>query len=54
MTLPFDYARCLDPLGCPLASRCARTHPGRPYHQSYTAYPRGEDCHGFIEDRPPQ
>jgi hypothetical protein len=52
MRLPYDYARCMETdanADCPLAARCLRRiDPGRGDDQSYTAFPGGEDCYGFI------
>lgn len=48
--LPFDIARCAEPvvLSCPL--RCARKQPGHPEYQVYSMFPGGDDCHGFIAE----
>jgi hypothetical protein len=46
--LPHDYARCAAPEGCPLASTCRRTTPGRPGYQPYTQYPGGAGCGGYV------
>lgn len=47
--LPYDYSRCAN-LTCELHEKCLRwLSPPRPDGpQSYTAYPGGDDCHGFI------
>lgn len=56
MTLPYDYSRCGITPGneaCPLAHGCARrTDPGHPTYQTYTAYPGGDGCYGFIATHP--
>jgi len=46
MHLPYDMSRCVT-TNCPLADRCRRKEPGHPTYQSFTAFPGGEDCHGF-------
>lgn len=48
--LPYDYSRCASPDGCPLANTCRRAlDPGRPDgNQSYTVFPGGKDCYGYI------
>lgn len=45
--LSYDMARCITP-GCAFAAMCARKLPGRPGCQSFTEYPGGVDCPGYI------
>ena len=46
--LPYDYTRCADP--CALADQCRRTTQGHPTYQSYTKFPGGDDCHGYLPE----
>lgn len=49
--LPYDIARCgITPTNkdCPLAGKCLRRlDPGREKNQTFSAFPGGEDCHGY-------
>ena len=47
MTLPYDMTRCAN-VECELRRVCRRTEPGHPTHQSYSMFPGGQDCRGFI------
>ena len=51
MPLPYDIARCVVTPGnrnCPLANKCLRRiDKGQPTWQIFSAFPGGEDCHGF-------
>lgn len=50
-TLPYDVARCASTQGCPLAPTCLRsTDAGHPTYQTHSHFPRGDECHGFIEN----
>jgi hypothetical protein len=51
MSLPYDYARCPEPVRSQCSLPCARKQPGHDKYQTYSMFPGGADCHGFIEER---